>query len=312
MVEPQVLAARLARDLLGVCPSGWRGAQLVHRQVGGRTEQEASALGPTGPVALEVPAGAGALFAELRDAGPLWFTARVRLAPPDRFALDTDDDEPTLRGGVGWDEVCADRAVLAAVAPLPAWVARAQGVRRVAGQLHTTLLATGFAPGAVLLTDEPGRGWRVARSGTGWCVRRDGTPVGGVLAEVADAVALALGRLLLDVVRAPGPIAPLPADPPLSLLRGLRRVVLPAGTEVDRLGGSDGALVWVARTPWPRRSRPPGHADQPCAAYVLRRGVEALAGEAVPWFDQPGGGTAFVLPASLARLVADGALEQLG
>lgn len=82
MAGQQVLVAALAQALLGQCPPGWRAAQLVHRQVGERVEQEASALTGSGAVDLAVPAVAAVLFAQLRGLGPLWFTARVRLAPP--------------------------------------------------------------------------------------------------------------------------------------------------------------------------------------------------------------------------------------
>jgi hypothetical protein len=33
---------------------------------------------------------------------------------------------------------------------------------------------------------------------------------------------------------------------------------------------------------------------------------------AVPWFEQPGGGTAFVLPASINELLSDGSLVEIG
>lgn len=318
MAGKQALVAALAQALLGACPPGWRAAQVVHRQVGERVEQEASALTDSGAVELTVPAEAAELFAELRNHGPLWFTARVRVAPPDRFTLDTDAGEPAMSGGVGWAEACADTAVVTAET-LPAWVRRAQQARRAADELRTGLDACGLPGDSVLVTDAPGPGWRVGRSlglrvgepDDGWSARYDGTQVGGVQTSARNAAALALGRVLLDVVRPEGPFTPGPGDPPLSLLQGLRRVVLPAGATIDRLGGSSGTVAWVARTPWPLRSLPVEHRQRPYAAFTLQRGVEVLAGEAVAWFGQPGGGTAFVLPRSVARLVAMGALEPL-
>lgn len=318
MAGKQVLVAELAQVLLRACPPGWRAAQVVHRQVGERVEQEASALTGSGAVDLTVPAKVVDLFAELRSHGPLWFTARVRVAPPDRFTLDTDAGEPVMSGGVGWAEVCADAAVVTADS-LPSWVRRAQEARRAAEDVRTSLVACSLPGDAVVVTDVPGPGWRVGRSpgwrvgepDDGWCARHQGIEVGGVQTSAQDAAALALGRVLLDVVRPEGAFAPGPDDPPLSLLQGLCRVVLPAGTTVDRLGGSSGTVVWVARTPWPLRSLPAEHRRRPYAAFTLRRGVEVLAGGAVPWFGQPGGGTAFVLPCSVARLVAMGALEPL-
>ena len=43
---------------------------------------------------------------------------------------------------------------------------------------------------------------------------------------------------------------------------------------------------------------------------VVRRPVEVLAGTAVPWFGQPGGGTALVLPEPAAALLAAGVLDR--
>lgn len=314
----QVLVAELAQALLGACPPGWRAAQVVHRQVGERVEQEASALTDSGAVDLTLPAETVQLFTLLRSHGPLWFTARVRVAPPDRFTLDIDAAEPAMSGGVGWAEACADTAVVNADT-LPAWVRRAQEARRAAHEVRTELVTCALPSDSVLVTDAPGPGWRVGRSpgwrvgepDDGWSARYEDAQVGGLQTSARNAAALALGRVLLDVVRPEGPFTPGPDDPPLSLLQGLRRVVLPAGAMIDRLGESSGTVVWVARTPWPLRSLPVEHRQRPYAAFTLRRGVEVLAGEAVAWFGQPGGGTAFVLPRSVARLVAMGALKPL-
>lgn len=259
----EVLVAQVAQALVAVCPAGWRGAQVLQRQVGSRVERELVVLTDDGPQPLSEPPGLDALLGRLRTAGPLWFTARVRVAPPDRFALDTDDGRPAMTGDpVDWRELAADPAVRAA-AQRPGWV--------------DTVLATALLSGAA--TTAPG-----AAPG----------------AAPAD-----------PVVRAGGRVEPLPGEPPLSLLRSVQLVTLPAGTEVDRLGTGEGNVVWVARTPWPLRSLPPDHAERPYAAFALLRPVEALVGEAGAWFGQPGGGTAFVLPRSVDALVADGALRRL-
>ena len=39
--------------------------------------------------------------------------------------------------------------------------------------------------------------------------------------------------------------------------------------------------------------------------------VQALAGVAVPWFGQPGGGTAYMLPKSIDELISDGVLVEV-
>jgi len=106
-------------------------------------------------------------------------------------------------------------------------------------------------------------------------------------------------------------IQPLPGDPPLTLYRDKRIVLLPAGTEVDRYGEANGNVTYVARTGYRNRSLPADWSGLPYHAYRLQRPLEALTGLAVPWFEQPGGGTAFVLPRSIAELVADGSLVEI-
>ena len=268
----EVLVAQVAQALVVACPAGWRGAQVLQRQVGPRVERELVVVTDDGPRPLPEPPGLHALLGRLRASGPLWFTARVRVAPPDRFTLDTDDGRPAMTGDrVDWRELAADPGVRAA-ARRPGWV--------------DTALATALLSGAATTAPDPAP---------------DPTPV------------RACGESMVGpVVHAGGRVEPLPGEPPLALLRSVQLVTLPPGTEVDRLGTGEGNVVWVARTPWPLRSLPPEHAQRPYAAYALLRPVEVLVGQAGPWFGQPGGGTAFVLPRSVDALVAEGALHRLG
>ncbi|MBC6469161.1 TNT domain-containing protein [Actinomadura alba] len=106
-------------------------------------------------------------------------------------------------------------------------------------------------------------------------------------------------------------IEPLPGEPPLSLLRDRRVVGLPVDAEVDRHGDPDGNFTYAVRTPFERRSWPVEWADRPYHVYRLRRPLRVLTGVAVPWFDQPGGGIAYVLPSSVADLLADGTLTEV-
>jgi hypothetical protein len=39
--------------------------------------------------------------------------------------------------------------------------------------------------------------------------------------------------------------------------------------------------------------------------------LRAFVGTAVPWFDQPGGGTGYFLPVSIAELLTDGTLIEI-
>ena len=88
-------------------------------------------------------------------------------------------------------------------------------------------------------------------------------------------------------------------------------VVLPPGTEVDRYGEANGNVTYAARTQYQHRSLPTDWSSFPYHVYRLQRPLEALTGLAVPWFEQPGGGTAFVLPRSISELMADGSLVEI-
>ena len=107
------------------------------------------------------------------------------------------------------------------------------------------------------------------------------------------------------------PITPLAGEPPLTLFRHKQMFELPAGTEVDRYGDQTGNLVYVAGTPFPERSLVPSWINRPYRVYRLRRPLEVLTGVAVPGFEQPGGGTAYLLPKAIEEMVADGVLVEI-
>ncbi|MGI5504552.1 glycohydrolase toxin TNT-related protein [Lentzea sp. CA-135723] len=107
------------------------------------------------------------------------------------------------------------------------------------------------------------------------------------------------------------PISPLAGEPPLTLFRHKQMFELPAGTEIDRYGDQSGNLVYVAGTPFPERSLVPSWINRPYRVYRLRRPLEVLTGVAVPWFEQPGGGTAYLLPKAIEEMVADGVLVEI-
>ncbi|WP_197320728.1 glycohydrolase toxin TNT-related protein [Saccharomonospora sp. NB11] len=107
------------------------------------------------------------------------------------------------------------------------------------------------------------------------------------------------------------PIQPLPGEPPLTLFRGKEMRELPVGSELDRFGGPNGNLTYAAGTPFEERSLVPEWVNRPYHVYRVQRPIRALAGVAIPWFNQPGGGAAYLLPASVEDLLADGDLIEL-
>ncbi|OXM66896.1 glycohydrolase toxin TNT-related protein [Amycolatopsis vastitatis] len=107
------------------------------------------------------------------------------------------------------------------------------------------------------------------------------------------------------------PISPMAGEPPLTLFRGKELRELPAGSELDRFGGPNGNLTYAAGTPFAERSLVPEWVNRPYHVYRVQRPLEALAGVAIPWFNQPGGGSAYLLPASIEELLAEGDLIEL-
>jgi hypothetical protein len=97
----------------------------------------------------------------------------------------------------------------------------------------------------------------------------------------------------------------------LTLFRGKRVVELEPGTEIDRFGDTDGNLAYAAGTPFAERSLVPEWIDRPYHAYRVRQPFQVLTGAAIPWFDQPGGGTAYLLPDAIGELVAHGHLVEV-
>ncbi|MEV7092066.1 TNT domain-containing protein [Amycolatopsis sp. NPDC051045] len=107
------------------------------------------------------------------------------------------------------------------------------------------------------------------------------------------------------------PIQPVGGDTGLQMYGGKRLVTLPPGTEMDRYGDPDGNTLYAARTEWPHRSEPAEVRDWAYHVYRLRRPVRAITGTVISWYDQPGGGTAYVLEGSVADLLADDTIEEI-
>jgi hypothetical protein len=108
-----------------------------------------------------------------------------------------------------------------------------------------------------------------------------------------------------------GPIQPLAGEPPITLFGTTEEVELPAGTQIDRFGPPSGNVTYVAGTDYANRSLPKDWSERPYHVYRVERPLRALTGKTVPWFDQPGGGTAYILPVAIADLLTDGSLSEV-
>ncbi|GAB3910192.1 hypothetical protein GCM10029964_113530 [Kibdelosporangium lantanae] len=83
------------------------------------------------------------------------------------------------------------------------------------------------------------------------------------------------------------------------------------GTEIDRYGGGDGNLTYAVGTPFQLRSLVPDWINRPYRTYRVQQPFEALTGVAIPWFEQPGGGTAYLLPHAIEDMLEDGYLVEV-
>jgi hypothetical protein len=121
------------------------------------------------------------------------------------------------------------------------------------------------------------------------------------------------GRIMQEAPSRPQdwPIQPLYGEPPLTLFRGKRMTEMQVGTEIDRFGDPDGNLAYIVGTPFPQRSLVPDWVNRGYHTYRVQQPFEVLTGIAIPWFEQPGGGTAFLLPHAVEDLVEDGFLVEI-
>jgi hypothetical protein len=107
------------------------------------------------------------------------------------------------------------------------------------------------------------------------------------------------------------PIQPLPEDPPLTLLQEKHIAVLMPGRELVRYGPPTGNLTFAAGTEFSAMSLRVEREQHGPRRYRVVRELRALAGQAVPWHDQPGGGAAYLLPRSVGQHMANGSLAEL-
>ena len=84
---------------------------------------------------------------------------------------------------------------------------------------------------------------------------------------------------------------------------------LSPGSTLQRSGGTQGRFVAPVNTPVKKLSLPPDKINAPITKYTVLKPIQVQAGTATPWFNQPGGGTQFLLPDSISNLQENGYLE---
>ncbi|MGH3432734.1 MAG: glycohydrolase toxin TNT-related protein [Thermocrispum sp.] len=163
--------------------------------------------------------------------------------------------------------------------------------------------------------EEQPPGWEVALH-TGGRVLREQR-----FADVSAAAAYLLGMLAFHPTRSLAgpdpaeqptdwPVLPPRGEPPLTLLRGKRLVVLPPGTELVRFGGDGGNLTHAASSTFREAALLPDR-EQQRAFYRVARPLRVLTGVALPFGGMPGGALAYLLPRAIGHHVETGALEKI-
>jgi hypothetical protein len=107
------------------------------------------------------------------------------------------------------------------------------------------------------------------------------------------------------------PVQPLPGEPPLTLIAEKHMAVLMPGREVIRYGGPAGNLTFAEATEFAAMSLRAEREQQGMRRYRVVRELRTLSGQTVPWHNQPGGGTAYLLPKSVEEHLADGSLTDV-
>lgn len=91
-----------------------------------------------------------------------------------------------------------------------------------------------------------------------------------------------------------------------------KNVTLEPGTKIDRYGADDGYYTAPIDTPYEERAVAPGTDQKPYSQFEVVKPIEAVEqGEVAPWFDQPGGGTQYLMPESIEDLIDEGYLRRI-
>ncbi|MFI7672432.1 TNT domain-containing protein [Actinophytocola sp. NPDC049390] len=191
--------------------------------------------------------------------------------------------------------------------------------RRVseAGALPEAYRILGSAEGAMCL-ERVGEQWQVADYERG----KPRNPQR--FTQLWDAGAYLLGSLSIipSTLRAGGgdrntahalndwPVQPLPGEPPLTLLSHKHIAVLMPGRELVRYGQPAGNLTFADGTEFSAMSLRAEREQQGPNRFRVARELRTLSGQTVPWHNQPGGGTAYLLPKSVEEHLADGSLTE--
>jgi hypothetical protein len=108
--------------------------------------------------------------------------------------------------------------------------------------------------------------------------------------------------------------------PPNRGFVSIRTETLKAGVEIDRYGGytadgqfhDKGNFVSPMGASFGSRALPPSAKNKPYTKYVVKKDIPNVkAGEAIPWFGEPGMGIQYELPENIDDLLKGGYIEKI-
>lgn len=91
-----------------------------------------------------------------------------------------------------------------------------------------------------------------------------------------------------------------------------RDETLAPGTLIDRYGQPGGRFLSPVGTSYEARALPYDKSKMDYYRYEVLKPLPVKAGQAVPWFDQPGGGTQYMTATSVQALINEGFLKEVG
>jgi hypothetical protein len=173
-------------------------------------------------------------------------------------------------------------------------------------------LAEQGVPETAYRIGEPEAGkWSLNRTPESWQVV---SPEGQLadFAHAQEAARFLLGSVLLFPARHESldtqwSIQPFRGEPPLSLFRSKRLVLLQTGSKVLRFGDENGNLVHEGKAAFKETSLV-AERERWRQEYEVLQPIEALGGITLPWGDSVGGAVAYLLPEAVGRYVESGAL----
>ena len=88
-------------------------------------------------------------------------------------------------------------------------------------------------------------------------------------------------------------------------------ITLSPGTIIDRYGSDYGTFTSPVGIPYDNRALAPDTILKPYSIFEVVEPIDVQSGEIAPWFDQPGGGTQYILPDSVNDLINAGKLRRM-